>query len=167
MHTAFIALGANLGEPLQTLRWAKNQLSRLGQLVESSSLYRTAPVGGPEGQPPYLNGAVSLKTSIEPQELLEQMHQLEAKAGRQRRERWEARILDLDLILYDDLQLQDPMQIPHPRAWERAFVLVPLAEMNPDLSHPINQMTVAEALAQLDISEVQSSVRKVVSKECW
>lgn len=149
-HTAYIALGANLGEPLPMLRWAKDQLAKLGEISGVSQLYRTAPVGGPTGQPDYLNAALRLQTELAPAELLAALHQIEAQAGRQRRERWEARVLDLDLIAYDDLISEGTPQLPHPRAWERAFVLAPLSDLDPLLKHPQIGQSVADALANAE-----------------
>ncbi|RJF72106.1 2-amino-4-hydroxy-6-hydroxymethyldihydropteridine diphosphokinase [Deinococcus cavernae] len=149
-HTAFIALGANLGEPLPMLRWATQEVGRLGELVGVSRLYRTAPVGGPPGQPDYLNAALKLETTFSPTELLNALHAIEARAGRERHERWEARVLDLDLILFDDLVSDTGPLLPHPRAWERAFVLAPLADLDPLRKHPRTGETVADALARAE-----------------
>lgn len=147
---AYIALGANLGQPLETLRWAVPEIAALGEWHAISGVYRTAPVGGPPGQPDYLNAALHLKTTLPPQALLAALHALEARAGRQRRERWEARILDLDLIVYGDWVVNQPdLMLPHPRAWERPFVLVPLHDLNPDLAHSQTGETVAEALSRV------------------
>ncbi|WP_412027415.1 2-amino-4-hydroxy-6-hydroxymethyldihydropteridine diphosphokinase [Deinococcus yunweiensis] len=155
MSVAYVALGANLGRPLDTLAWAVHEVARLGTLRGVSGLYRTAPVGGPDGQPDYLNAVLALETTHAPAELLAGLHALEAQAGRERRERWAARVLDLDLILYDDVILESPVQLPHPRAWERAFVLVPLADLAPDHQHPLTGESVAEALARIGTAGVQ------------
>ncbi|PTA68434.1 2-amino-4-hydroxy-6-hydroxymethyldihydropteridine diphosphokinase [Deinococcus arcticus] len=153
---AFIALGANLGDPGATLRWAAGQLGALGEVAGVSRLYRTAPVGGPAGQPDYLNAAVHLRTGLTAPALLAALHALEAQAGRQRRERWEARVLDLDLILYGQEQSQGPeLLLPHPRAWERAFVLAPLQDLNPDLRQPVTGETVAQALRRVPLAGVE------------
>ncbi|CAM3952093.1 2-amino-4-hydroxy-6-hydroxymethyldihydropteridine diphosphokinase [Deinococcus frigens] len=150
---AYIALGANLGQPLATLRWAAAEVARLGEVRAVSKLYRTAPVGGPLNQPDYLNAALCLRTSLSPLELLSALHGTEARAGRERRERWEARVLDLDLILYGSRVEAGPgLTLPHPRAWERAFVLAPLADLNAGLIHPQTGETVAQALARADAS---------------
>ena len=105
---AFIALGANLGGPLATLREARTGIGALGQITGVSALYRTAPVGGPAGQPEYLNAALRLDTALDPAALLAALHAAEARAGRERRERWAARTLDLDLILYGGLICDRP-----------------------------------------------------------
>lgn len=156
---AFVALGANLGEPLVTLRRARADLARLGTLTGVSALYRTAPVGGPPGQPDYLNAAVRLQTDLPPEDLLTALHAIEARAGRVRRARWEARTLDLDLILYGSVLRDMPgLTLPHPRAWERAFVLAPLADLDPALAHPLTGETVAAALRRVGLSGVTREV---------
>jgi len=153
--TAWIALGGNLGEARTTLQWARAELSQLGAVTAVSGLYRTAPVGGPAGQPDYLNAALSLRTHLGAPDLLAALHDIEARAGRERRERWEARTLDLDLILYGDLVVHTPaLTLPHPRAWERAFVLAPLADLDPLRCHPETGETVAAALVRLEQSGV-------------
>ncbi|MFC4638937.1 2-amino-4-hydroxy-6-hydroxymethyldihydropteridine diphosphokinase [Deinococcus hohokamensis] len=146
-----MALGANLGDALETLRWALAELARLGEVRAVSGLYRTAPVGGPPGQPDYLNAVVRLQTSLDAPALLRALHAAEAQAGRIRHERWAARVLDLDLLLYGTQVLDDPgLTLPHPRAWERAFVLRPLADLNPALRHPVTGESAEEALARVD-----------------
>ncbi|PNY81377.1 2-amino-4-hydroxy-6-hydroxymethyldihydropteridine diphosphokinase [Deinococcus koreensis] len=155
MSSAFVALGANLGRPLETLRWAVRELAGLGTVRAVSGLYRTAPVGGPPNQPDYLNAALWLDTSLAPEPLLHALHEAEAQAGRQRRERWEARVLDLDLILYDDLVMPGPPELPHPRAWERAFVLAPLSDLNPELRHPQTGESGRAALLRVGSAGIQ------------
>ena len=153
---AFIALGANLGDPLAALRWAATQLGTLGQVVGVSALYRTAPVGGPPGQPDYLNAAAHLRTTLNAGPLLAALHELEVAAGRERHERWEARTLDLDLITHGDLiSAHASLTLPHPRAWDRPFVLAPLNDLNPDLRHPVTGETVRAALTRLGTDGVQ------------
>jgi 2-amino-4-hydroxy-6-hydroxymethyldihydropteridine diphosphokinase len=156
VEDAYIALGANLGQPLETLRWAVTQVARLGELRGVSGLYHTAPVGGPPGQPDYLNAALWLRTNLPPLDLLGALHATEARAGRERRERWEARVLDLDLIVYGNrVEAGPPLTLPHPRAWQRAFVLAPLSDLNPELTAPQTGETVAQALARADRSGLQ------------
>lgn len=149
MTRAFIALGANLGDPQVTLRRALTELGGLGEVRGVSALYRTAPVGGPPGQPSYLNAVAELETDLSAPDLLTALHAIEAAAGRTREVRWEARTLDLDLIVYGDQLSEDPaLTLPHPRAWERAFVLAPLSDLAPYLAHPRTGETVADALAR-------------------
>jgi 2-amino-4-hydroxy-6-hydroxymethyldihydropteridine diphosphokinase len=154
MSVAYVALGANLGRPLDTLSWAVGEVARLGTLRGVSPLYRTAPVGGPSDQADYLNAVLALETALSPRSLLQSLHVIEARAGRERRERWAARVLDLDLILFDDVVADaasaggGPL-LPHPLAWERAFVLAPLADLAPTLTHPRTGEEVASALARV------------------
>ncbi|MFD1732111.1 2-amino-4-hydroxy-6-hydroxymethyldihydropteridine diphosphokinase [Deinococcus malanensis] len=96
-----------------------------------------------------------MRTLLDPYALLRVLHGLEEHAGRKRHERWEARVLDLDLLLYGDHIQADPvLTLPHPRAWERAFVLCPLNDLNPALAHPLTGETVAQALRRIDLSGV-------------
>lgn len=156
MTRAYIALGANLGQLLETLRWAAAALSRLGTVTEVSALYRTAPVGGPPGQPDYLNAVLALETALPPLALLDGLQAIEAEAGRTRTVRWEARTLDLDLLLYGDELIHLPrLKVPHPLAWERGFVLAPLADLAPQLSHPVTGEKVAAALARVGSSGLE------------
>ncbi|GGS32592.1 2-amino-4-hydroxy-6-hydroxymethyldihydropteridine diphosphokinase [Deinococcus knuensis] len=152
---AYIALGANLGDPLAALRRAAAHLGTLGQVAGVSALYRTAPVGGPPGQPDYLNAAAHLRTTLSAETLLAALHDLEAAAGRERHERWEARTLDLDLITHGDRVSAHPaLTLPHPRAWDRPFVLAPLHDLNPDLRHPVTGETVRGALSRLGMGRL-------------
>ncbi len=129
-HRAFLALGSNLGDRLAHLRGA---VAAMPDVVGVSRVYETAPVGGPE-QGQYLNAVVELDTDLTPRELLDLCHRLEDAAGRVRAERWGPRTLDVDVLLVGDVVVDEPdLQVPHPRLWERAFVLVPLADLAPEL----------------------------------
>ncbi len=153
-HSA-IALGSNLGDSHAILEAAVETLSQTqGIDIEAiSSWYKTKAVGPP--QPDYLNGCVILQVKIIPQFLLGKLLEIETKFGRIRKERWGARSLDLDLLLYDDLILDTPnLQIPHPRMRERAFVLVPLAEIAPDWIEPVSKRKIKELVKDVDCSEV-------------
>ena len=131
MSRAFLALGSNLGDRRSYLRDA---VAALPDVVAVSPVYETDPVGGPEGQGAYLNLVVELDTQLSPRQLLELGQRLEAAAQRVRGERWGPRTLDVDVLLVGDEQVDDPdLIVPHPRMWERAFVLVPLADLAPDL----------------------------------
>jgi 2-amino-4-hydroxy-6-hydroxymethyldihydropteridine diphosphokinase len=153
---ALIALGANLGEPRRTLTWARAKIARLGEIVAASSLYRTAPVGGPPGQPDYLNAALVLETDLPPEALLAGLLRIEQEAGRERRERWGPRVLDLDLLAYGTLVLDVPgLTLPHPRLMERAFVLAPLAEVAPGWRHPVTGVTARDALRGIALDGVE------------
>ncbi len=147
MTQVYIALGSNLGVPREQLSQAIDALAALPQtkLIQSSPWYRTAPLGGPQGQPDYLNAACELKTTLAPLDLLHALQGIELQAGRIRLERWGPRTLDLDIIIYGTLEQNDPeLTLPHPRAHERAFVLAPLADLNPLL--PLRSKPVTEWL---------------------
>lgn len=134
---AFLGLGANLGDRRAQLRRAVAALREAGDVVAVSPLYETEPVGGPGGQPPYLNVVVELRTADPPRRLLERCADLEAAAGRVREVRWGPRTLDADVLLVDGLAVDEPdLQVPHPRMWERRFVLAPLRDLAPDLVLP-------------------------------
>lgn len=128
---AFLALGSNLGDRRAYLRSA---VKRLPDVVAVSKLYETDPVGGPPGQGAYLNCVVELRTSRTPRELLTAAQAAEAAAERVRKERWGPRTLDVDVLLVGDEVVDEPdLVVPHPRMWERGFVLVPLADLAPEL----------------------------------
>lgn len=137
-HTAYIALGANLGDAPQTLKASLTHLAQHPDVtIEAvSSFYRTAPVGLTE-QPDFVNAVARLVTRLDPETLLHTLLSIEGMFGRIRQTRNGPRTLDLDLLLYDGLVLEkDNLTLPHPRLHLRAFVLVPLAEIAPDLSLP-------------------------------
>ena len=157
--TAFIALGSNLNDPLEQLRKAARALESLGEITARSSLFKTAPVGGPPGQAAYLNAVVSLKPKEiyqEPKALLEALLVLEQDQGRERRERWGPRTLDLDLLTFGEEIIHSPtLTLPHPRMWERAFVLEPLCEIRPDFRQLDTGENVCAVLARLDRTGVR------------
>lgn len=151
-----IALGSNLGDSLATLKAALEILDNSpGIAVKStSSWYKTAPVGPP--QPDYINGCAILEVQLEPQRLLETLLAIELTFGRVRREPWGPRIIDLDLILFEDLILKtSTLELPHPRMQERAFVLVPLAEIAPNWIEPITGKAIAQLLEIIDTTGVE------------
>lgn len=128
---AFLGLGSNVGDRRAHLRQA---LSRLPDVAAVSCLYETEPVGGPPDQSPYLNLVVELETDRSPRELLGLARRLEEQAGRLRTVRHGPRTLDVDVLLVDDLEVEeDDLVVPHPRMWQRRFVLVPLSELAPEL----------------------------------
>ena len=138
MQRAFVALGANLADPLTQVRAALAALAGLPQsrLVHASSLYRTRPVGI-HGQPDFINAVAALATTLTPQELLAALFDLEAQFGRRRDFHQAPRTLDLDLLLYADKVIATPeLTLPHPRMHLRAFVLAPLLEIAPDCRIP-------------------------------
>ena len=129
---AFIALGANLGERQQTIEAALCEIAEQGdiRIMRRSSLHETAPVGGPPDQPPYLNAVAELETTLAPRDLLRRLLQIEQRHGRVRSGPNAPRTLDLDLLLYGDERIAEPdLTLPHPRMWQRPFVLEPLGEI--------------------------------------
>lgn len=152
-----IALGSNLGDSLTILEQALGLLNDLPGLniQQHSSWYETVPIGPP--QPNYLNGCAiaTADDNRSPLEILENLLAVEQQFGRIRRERWGPRSLDLDLLLWEDLILEVPqLQIPHPRFRDRAFVLVPLAEIAPDWIDPVTGQTIAQLQQGIDSTGV-------------
>ncbi len=160
MTTVYIALGSNLGDRRATISAAVDRL-RLAPGIDDlqlSALRETEPVGGPPDQPPYLNAVARISTSLAPRNLLARLQQIEADLGRVRRESWGPRTIDLDLLLYDDATIDEPdLTIPHPRMHQRRFVLAPLAELAPDLVHPILNRTITDLLAHVDKADASSN----------
>jgi 2-amino-4-hydroxy-6-hydroxymethyldihydropteridine diphosphokinase len=157
MAEALIAMGGNIGEVRLTLDRAVATLcdGSIVRLLARSSDYRTAPWGVTD-QPDYVNLCLIVATDLTPRALLDRARCIEAASGRNRagEARWGPRILDIDIITYDDLAIDEPgLTLPHPRALERAFVLVPLAEIAPD--RKIGGVKVADALARLDRSGIE------------
>lgn len=152
LHRACIGFGSNLGDRSATIRAAADELRAAPgvQSVRRSSMHETDPVGGPPGQPAYLNAAAVVETTLSPRELLDRLLEIERQLGRQRRERWGPRTIDLDLLLYDDRVIDEPgLTVPHPRMHERRFVLEPLVEIAPDMIHPVLRATVRELFDRL------------------
>lgn len=155
LHTCAIGLGSNLGDSLAILTGAIDRLRMHPQieLLAVSRWYITAPVGPP--QPDYLNGCATIETSLAPLELLAVLQAIEAEFGRVRQEVWGARTLDLDLLLDGDRIIDLPtLQIPHPQMCDRAFVLIPLAEIAPDWIEPRSGESIATLANKLESSGV-------------
>jgi 2-amino-4-hydroxy-6-hydroxymethyldihydropteridine diphosphokinase len=143
---AYVGVGANLGDREATIRAA---IDALPDVVAASSLRETDPVGVVE-QPRFLNGAVLLETELAPRALLDRLLDIERRLGRERRERWGPRTIDLDLLLYGDGTVEEPgLTVPHPRLHERRFALEPLAELDPELVVP-GRGRVRDLLSGLD-----------------
>ncbi len=148
MKTAYIALGSNMGDRLEYLKQALAMLSaeKKISLQAVSAVYETAPVGGPE-QGSYLNACSALVTDFTPVLLLHKLLETEELMGRVREERWGPRVIDLDLLIYNKVMMNTPfLELPHPRLVSRDFVLVPLADIAPDLLITGQGVTVREIL---------------------
>jgi len=155
MSRVALALGANLGDRAATLRSAVATVSGTSgvRLVAVSPVYETDPVGGPPDQQPYLNAVLLADSTLTPRELLALAHEVEDAHGRVRSERWGPRTLDVDVLAVDGFtSTAADLTLPHPRAHERAFVLVPWADVDPDFSVP-NRGRVRDLLAALPPSD--------------
>ena len=152
-HTAYLALGSNLGDKEANLRRALELLQQRGvEVVKTSSFICTEPYGVTY-QPQFLNGVCEVRTSLEPLELLQTLLEIEQEMGRVRLRHWGERNIDLDLLLYEDVVMDTPeLILPHPDMQNRDFVLLPLAEIAPELVHPTLQKSIEE-LSNLYISK--------------
>jgi 2-amino-4-hydroxy-6-hydroxymethyldihydropteridine diphosphokinase len=174
MQTAYIGMGGNLasqaGPPEATLAAAALRLDSLGRLAGWSSLYSTAPVGF-AAQPRFINSVISLETELTPRELLAGLLAIEQEFGRDRSAGIAngPRTLDLDILLFGNLEISEPdLEIPHPRLTERAFVLVPLNEIAPQVVVPGSAQTVAQLLAHLfDDANSDSGAIVRVQSDLW
>lgn len=150
---AYVGLGSNLDQPERQVRLALSELDQLPQtrLRRRSSLYRSPPLG-PPGQANYVNAVAMLDTALEPLPLLDQLQSIERRHARVRGVRWGPRTLDLDLLLYGEREISSPrLSVPHPQMHQRAFVLVPLNEVTPDLQLP-GLGPLSDRLRALDVS---------------
>ena len=155
---AYIALGANLGEPARQLQEALNLLAGLDEveLLAVSPFYRNPPLGPPD-QPWYVNAVAKVRTRLAPEDLLRALQGVEQAMGRVRREHWGPRLIDLDLLLYDGEIITTPaLTVPHPEMHRRAFVLAPLTAIAADAWHPVLQRTAADLLAELDPADIEA-----------
>jgi 2-amino-4-hydroxy-6-hydroxymethyldihydropteridine diphosphokinase len=149
MSPVFIALGSNLGDRMALLTEARQRLEFVLRDTRMSPIYETDPVGYAD-QPRFLNAVLRGTTDVSPHNLLREMQRIEDELGRERPFPNSPRTVDLDLLLYDDLVLDTPaLTLPHPRLHERHFVLLPLADLAPDLLHPVLQRTAVELLTIL------------------
>jgi 2-amino-4-hydroxy-6-hydroxymethyldihydropteridine diphosphokinase len=141
---ANIGLGSNLGDSAAIVRRAMSELGTLGEVVARSSLFRTKPWGVTE-QPDFINAVVALEAALEPRALLAELKALEVRLGRVAGERWGPRVIDLDILTYGTLEVDEPgLEIPHPQLRERAFVLAPLSEIAPDYRAAFEALPEAE-----------------------
>ncbi len=153
--TIYLALGSNLGDRSANLRAAITAMPPGVRVIQESPVYETEPWGLTD-QPFFLNMVLKAETSLGPVELLQQLKNLEAGLGRQPSVRWGPRLIDIDILFYADLVLEiKGLVIPHPHLHERAFVLVPLADLAPDLLHPVFCKSVRDLLAGVDASGVK------------
>ncbi len=154
-HIVYLALGTNLGDRLANLKAAIDLLSRSAVLGPRSNIYETPPWGYAD-QPAFLNMAVKCKTDLDAASLLKRLKQIEVEVGRVESFRWGPRQMDIDILFYDDLVFEsESLVIPHPHLHERAFVLVPLADIAPDFVHPVLKKTIKELLAQVGNTEIK------------
>ena len=131
MNTVFIALGSNLNNPIYHLEKGMREINHLPstRITKRSSLYQSSPIG-PKNQPNYINAVIKIKTNFEPIELLDMLQNIENKHHRKRVKRWGPRTLDLDILLYNEMEINnDRLTIPHPEMVNRDFVLIPLFEL--------------------------------------
>jgi len=145
--TVYLLLGSNLGNRAALLQQAREHLAAAGELLAVSNIYETA-AWGREDQPAFLNQALALRTTLSARALLEFCLATERHAGRKRLERWGSRTLDVDILLFGSVILDEPgLTVPHPRLAERRFALVPLADIAPTLQHPVLGASITELLA--------------------
>ena len=147
--TAYVGIGSNLGDRAANIRSAMMMLDKSEgvRVTRVSTLFENAAVGGPTGAGDFLNAAAEVNTSLDARELLHRLFEVERSLGRERREKWAPRTIDLDLLLYGDSVIDEPgLTVPHPLVHARLFVLKPLAEIAPHTVHPIHKKTIAELL---------------------
>lgn len=161
-ESVWLSLGSNVGDREANLSMAKEELLSLKiEIVQASSLYETAPFGRTD-QPDFLNQVLKIRTSLEPLKLLFFTKNIEGKLGRVRREKWGPREIDIDILFYNILVVNLPdLTVPHPGIPNRRFILVPLAEMEPEFRHPGNGKTVRE---MLETVSDDSSVRLFIPR---
>jgi 2-amino-4-hydroxy-6-hydroxymethyldihydropteridine diphosphokinase len=161
MADVYLLLGSNMGNSLQFLADARTLIgNETGAILASSSIYQTA-AWGKTDQPDFMNQVVKVTCNLAPEEVLQTILAIEKKLGRERAEKWAARTIDIDILFYDSMIINhDNLVIPHPFLQERAFALAPLAELAPNLEHPILKKTITTLLANL-ASDL--SVRKLAN----
>jgi 2-amino-4-hydroxy-6-hydroxymethyldihydropteridine diphosphokinase len=158
MHTIYLGLGSNLGDRGDNLRRAVKALAPKVRVVRESAVYETPP-WGVENQPGFLNMTLKAETELAPAALRDHVKNVERKVGRKRTFRWGPRVIDIDILLYDDLIVDTPnLVIPHPQMHKRPFVLVPLASIAPDIKHPLLGFSMQQLLEHVDASGISPAV---------
>ncbi len=150
-HIAYIGIGSNIGDKVNNCEKAVSEISKADRhkLLAKSSHFKTQPVGY-TSQDWFVNGVIKIETDLEAPELLRALKTIESQMGRSKSFRWGPRIIDLDILLYDDLEIRsEDLQIPHPLLQDRQFVLAPLVEIDPNLIHPVFKKTIQELLTSL------------------
>ena len=150
-HIAYIALGSNVGNKLLHCQRAISEILKIDRhrLLAQSSFYKTQAIGYPD-QDWFINGVIKVETELEPHKLLRFLKAIESSLGRKETFRWGPREIDLDLLLYDEEEIHsEVLVLPHPHLHERQFVLIPLAEIDPNLVHPVSKKTVQQLLNNL------------------
>jgi 2-amino-4-hydroxy-6-hydroxymethyldihydropteridine diphosphokinase len=153
-HQIYLSLGSNLGNRIKNLQNAISNLPPLVSIIIQSPVYKTAPWGYSD-QPDFLNQCLKANTTLEPQDLLTYLKEIEVKMGRRETFRFGPRLIDIDILFYDDLILESStLTIPHPRIGERAFIIIPLADIAPQLYHPVLQKTIQQLKNSMDSSGI-------------
>jgi len=157
-HIVYLALGSNLGDRLSNLKEAISSLSPQMDVKAKSHVYETPPWGY-ENQSPFYNQVLKGKTYLGPEPLLKHIKRLEVALGRKASFQNGPRLIDIDILFYDDLVMNTPViTLPHPRLHERGFVLLPLMDIAPELIHPVRQKSVQEMIASCDLSGIKQVV---------
>lgn len=152
MHRLFLLIGANLGDKFSQIQRARVAIAKnVGRELRCSHIYETQAWGDVGLQPSYLNQVLEISTVFDPLEVLERTMQIEDRLGRTRKEKWEARLIDIDLLFFDDLVMHTAaLTVPHPLLHQRRFALAPLNEVAADLIHPVLQRSINQLLAHLE-----------------
>jgi len=150
-HIAYIGIGSNIGDKVNQCKKAISEVLKVDRhkLLTKSSLYKTKPIGY-TSQDWFINGVIKIETDLEPLDLLQILKAIEVQLGRTETFRWGPRTIDLDILLFDDKEIEtEELQIPHPHLHERQFVLLPMAEIDRHLIHPVLKKTVGELLENI------------------